>query len=112
MLIQNSKGQFVCEAENFKTTDVFDYLNHADIEFTWGVRLSEKTSLDMFTFLTLMNDAVLTGDLDEAYDMIQSAALLLVNASSEEADDYIEEAIVRANSKDMIRSMEEMLKNG
>jgi hypothetical protein len=112
MLIQNNKGQFVCEGDNFKTTDVFEYLDHAGVEFTWGVKLSDKTSLDMFTFLSMMNDAILIGELDEAYDMIQSAALLLINASSKEADDYVEEAVVRATSNDMIRSMEEMLKNG
>ena len=111
MLIQNNKGQFVCEGENFKTTDVFEYLDHAGVEFRWGIKLSKNTSLDMFTFLTLLNDALLTGELEEAYDMVQSTALLLVNASSQEADDYIEEMVVRATSKDMIRSMEEMLKN-
>lgn len=111
MLIQNSKGQFTCEVENFKTTDVFEYLDHAGVEFRWGIKLSKQTSLDMFSFLTLLNDALLTGELEEAYDMVQSAALLLVNASSKEADDFIEEMVVRSTSNDMIRSMEEMLRN-
>lgn len=111
MLIQNSKGQFTCEGADFETTDVFEYLKHAGVEFRWGIRLSGKTSLDMFTFLTYMNDALKHGDLEVAYDMVQSAALLLVNASSKEADDYIEESVVRATSKELISGIEGMLKN-
>ena len=111
MLIQNSKGQFTCEEENFKTTDVFEFLDHAGVDFRWGVRLSTKTSLDLFAMLSSLNRAISSGNIDEAYDIVQSATLLMVNASSDETDDFIEEAVVRATSNDMIRSMEEMLKN-
>jgi hypothetical protein len=111
MLIQNSKGQFTCEDENFKTTDVFEYLDHAGVEFKWGVKLSGKTTLDLFAMLYSVNNALLIDNLDEAYDVIQSAALLLVNASSNEVDDFIEEAVVRATSKELISGIEGMLKN-
>ena len=114
MLIQNSKGQFVCEGEDyetFKTTDVFEYLDHAGVEFKWGVKLSGKTTLDLYAMLLSINNALLVDDLDEAYDMVQSAALLLVNASSDEVDDFIEEAVVRATSKELISGIEGMLRN-
>lgn len=111
MLIQNSKNQFVCKNDNYKTTDIFDYLDHSEVEFVWGIKLSKKVSLDMFHFLSLLNDSIVQGNLDEAYDTVQSAALLLVNASSDEVDEFIEEAIVRGTTGEMIRSIEEMLKN-
>lgn len=111
MLIQNSKNQFVCEKDNFKTTNIFEYLDHTGVEFTWGVKLSPKISLDMFQFLTLLGESLEHGDLEEAYDTVQQATLLFVNASSDEADDYIEEAIVRESSSGMMREIEEMLKN-
>lgn len=109
MLIPNEDGSYVCEKDDFETDSVFEYLDHAGVEFTWGVRLSKSVSLDMFKFLSILNEAAEEGDQAAMYELIDSATLLLVNASSDEVDEYIEECIVRASMGDVMKNIEEIL---
>jgi hypothetical protein len=112
MLIPNSKGIFTCETKDctFTTPDLFDLLDHVGVEFTWDVKVTPKHSFDLFAFLCAMSDVINEGSLDEAYDMLQSAACLFVNVSSDELEGYIEESIVAEEAHEGIKNIERMLR--
>jgi len=112
MLFPDKDGLVHCETPecDYEATDIFDFLDHVGVEFTWDVKVTPKHSFDLFKFLQVVSDAVNHGDLEDAYQMLQDTAFLFVNASSDELDDYIEEAIV-ADEADMgIKNIERMLR--
>ena len=112
MLFPDKDGLVSCETTDcdYQTTDLFDFLDHVGVEFTWDVRVTPKHSFDLFKFLQVISDAVNHGDLEDAYQIVQDTAFLFVNASSDELDDFIEESIV-ADEADMgIRNIERMLR--
>ena len=112
MLFPDKDGLVYCETLDcdYKTTDLFDFLDHCGVEFSWDVKVTPKYSFDLFQFLSVVSEVVNHGDLQEAYEIIQGASFLFVNASSDELDDFIEESIV-ADEADMgIRNIERMLR--
>lgn len=112
MLFPDKDGLVSCETADcdYQTTDLFDFLDHVGVEFTWDVKVTPKHSFDLFKFLQVISDAVNHGDLEDAYQIVQDTAYLFVNASSDELDDFIEESIV-ADEADMgIRNIERMLR--
>ena len=112
MLFPDKDGLIQCETADcdYQATDLFDFLDHVGVEFTWDVRVTPKHSFDLFQFLQVISDAVNHGDLEDAYQIIQDTAFLFVNASSDELDDFIEESIV-ADEADMgIKNIERMLR--
>lgn len=105
-------GHFSCKDDcDFTTCDVFEFLDHCGVEFGWSVHLNERYSFDLFTFLQILNNLVNKGDLDGIYDHVQSATTLMVNASDDDLEDYIEEAVVASEMKDIISGVERLLKN-
>ena len=106
-------GHFSCTETKcgFTTCNVFEFLEHCGVEFGWDVRLNERYSFDLFTFLQILNDLVDEGDLDAIFDHVQSATTLMVNASDDDLEDYIEEAVVASEMKDIINGVERLLKN-
>ena len=105
-------GHFSCKDNcDFTTCDVFEFLDHCGVEFGWSVHLNERYSFDLFTFLQILNDLTNKGDLDGIYDHVQSATTLMVNASDDDLEDYIEEAVVASEMKDIINGVERLLKD-
>lgn len=112
MLMPDDTGKFKCEEPDcdFETTDVFDLLDHCGIEFSWGVKVSKGYTFDLFGFLEAMSRAIDLGDLDNAYEIVQSAALLMCNASEGQLDELIEEVVLKSDAQDLIINLERMLK--
>lgn len=112
MLMPDDKGRFICESEcEFETTDVFDLLDHCGIRFSWGVKVSKGYTFDLFGFLQSLNQAVDAGLLEDAYEIIQSAALLMCNASENQLDELIDEVMVRSETEELIVNLERMLED-
>lgn len=112
VLIPSDKG-FECGDCDFITKDVFLFLEHCDISFTWGLRLSNRYSLDMFSALQEINLLLQNDHTDCALRLIQSISLALVNASEGEQSfhKFVNEAVTKEVALDMVESIEEMLKN-
>lgn len=105
-------GHFEC-AEfdcDFITCDIFDFMEHCGVEYKWGVRLNKRFSFDLFEFLSIMSEIIDAGDLDSAYDHIQSATLLMVNASGDDLEEFIEEAVVQAGMDGIMMGIEGILR--
>jgi len=105
-------GHFSCEDNcDFTTCNVFEFLDHCGVEFGWEVKLSKRYSFDLFTFLQILSQLVDEGDLDGIFDHVQSATTLMVNASDDDLEEYIEEAVVASEMKDIINGAERLLKD-
>lgn len=109
MLMPESDGFFVCKADDFKTDNLFTYMDHFGVEYDWMVRLNPKFTLNLFSFLNEMSILLDRGDIDDAWEHLQSVVLLLINASGEDFDEFIEEAQVIAGSVDMFEQIERYL---
>jgi hypothetical protein len=46
VLIPSEEG-FKCGDCDFKTDDIFMFLEHCDVSFSWGLRLSNRYSIDL-----------------------------------------------------------------
>ena len=105
-------GHFSCEDDcDFTTCNVFDFLQHCGVEFGWEVKLNKRYSFDLFTFLQILSQLVDEGDLDGIFDHVQSATTLMINASDDDLEEYIEEAVVASELKDIINGAERLLKD-
>jgi hypothetical protein len=105
-------GHFSCEDNcDFTTCNVFEFLDHCGVEFGWEVKLNKRYSFDLFTFLQILSQLVDEGDLDGIFDHVQSATTLMVNASDDDLEEYIEEAVVASELKDIINGAERLLKD-
>jgi hypothetical protein len=111
ILIPSENG-FECEDCDFKTDDLFLFLQHCDISFTWGLRLSNRYTLDMFLALQEINLLLQNKHTDCALRLIQSISLALVNASEGDRNfhRFIKEAITKDMATDMVKNIEEMLR--
>ena len=105
-------GHFECAESdcNFITCDIFDFMEHCGVEYKWGVRLNKRFSFDLFEFLSIMSEIIDAGDLDSAYDHIQSATLLMVNASGDDLEEFIEEAVVQTEMDGIMMGIEGILR--
>ena len=105
-------GHFSCEDNcDFTTCNVFEFLDHCGVEFGWEVKLNKRYSFDLFTFLQILSQLVDEGDLDGIFDHVQSATTLMINASDDDLEEYIEEAVVASELKDIINGAERLLKD-
>lgn len=106
-------GHFECLEPkcDFATCDLFEYMEHCGVEYEWGVRLNKRYTFDLFQFLSILNDLTNVGDLDAMYDHVQSAVLLLVNASGDELEDFIEETVVQSEMSEVMEGLERLLKD-
>lgn len=105
-------GHFECSESNcdFITCDLFEFMEHCGVEYEWGVRLNKRYTFDLFMFLSILNEITNKGDLDAIYDHIQSATLLMINASGDELSDFIEETVVQSEMTDVLDGIERLLK--
>ena len=105
-------GHFKCSETKceFTTCDLYEFMEHCGIEYEWGVRLNKRYTFDLFHFLSILNDLTNIGDLDAMYDHIQSATLLLINASGDELEDFIEESVVQSEMSEVMDGIERLLK--
>lgn len=113
MLLPNDDGYFHCEScENFRTFDLFEYMEHHGVEYTWNVMLSKKYSFNLFSFLSTLNFYINEDLIEECYEHIQSTALLFLNSSAgpKEFEAFLEEAEVLANMDNVMNQVEEILK--
>jgi hypothetical protein len=105
-------GHFSCQDDcDFTTCNVFEFLEHCGVEFGWEVKLNKRYSFDLFTFLQILSQLVDDGDLDGIFDHVQSATTLMINASDDDLEEYIEEAVVASELKDIINGAERLLKD-
>jgi hypothetical protein len=111
VLIPSENG-FSCEDCDFKTEDIFMFLEHCDICFSWNLRLSNRYSIDLYSILEEVNEMLTRGEVDAATDIIQSVTLALVNSSEGEKTfhKFLSEAMTVESTVDMIHGIEEMLK--
>ena len=105
-------GHFECSESNcdFVTCDLFEFMEHCGVEYEWGVRLNKRYSFDLFTFLSILNDITNQGALAAIYDHVQSATLLMINASGDELSDFIEESVVQSEMTEVMDGIERFLK--
>ena len=105
-------GHFECSEPkcDFATCDLFEFMDHCGVEYSWNVRLNKRYSFDLFQFLEVLNKIVNTGDLDAMYDHVQSATLLLINSSGDELNEFIEEMIVQEEMEYVMDGIERILK--
>ena len=111
VLIPSDEG-FNCEDCEFKTEDIFLFLEHCDICFSWNLRLSNRYSIDLFSILEEINTTLVQGQVDAAMDIVQSVTLALVNSSEGEKTfhKFLNEAMTVESTVDMLQGIEEMLK--
>lgn len=112
MLLPDGDGMFVCKKDDFKTDNLFTYMDHFGVEYDWMIRLNPKFSLNMYSFLSEMTYFISEDMLEEAWEHLQSVTLLMINASGEDFDEFIEEAQVVAGSQDMLDQIERFLDDG
>lgn len=111
MLVPDKNGILKCADDcGFSSSDVFEFLQHCNIDFEWGVRLNKRFSFDLFTFLNLINDLTNRGDLDAIWDAVQSATLMMVNVSDGDLEEFVEEIVVAGEMDDMMSDLEKLLK--
>ncbi len=111
MLLPNNEGLLECQSDcEFKTSDIFELIEHTGTEFEWNVKISSNYSIKLYAFLYHLNAVLNAGDLDEAYDMVQDMSLLLANASAGDFEEFANECYVRSSFDDGINEIERMLK--
>jgi hypothetical protein len=105
-------GQFECSETDcdFATSDLYDFMSHCGVEYSWNVRLNKRYSFDLYMFLDVLNELANVGELDGIYDHIQSATLLLINASGDELEDFIEESVVQSEMSEVMDGIERLLR--
>ena len=109
MLMPEDDGTFICKKDNFIASDIFDYMEHFGVEYDWMVKLNPRYNFNLFTFLQELTALLLENEVDEAYVLVQSVVLMLVNASGEDFDEFVEEAEVITGTKDMFEQLERFL---
>lgn len=112
MLMPENDGTFICKKDNFRTGNIFDYMEHYGVEYDWMVRLNPRYTFNLFTFLNEINSLILKADFEEAYTLVQSVSLMMVNASGEDFDEFVEEAEVIAGTQEMFDQLERFLDDG
>ena len=112
MLFPEENGTFICKKDDFATDNLFEYMEHFGIEYDWMVKLNPRINFNLFTFLSEMAYLLDSGKINEAWEHVQSATLLLVNAGSDDFDEFIEEAQVIASMDTLMSQVEGILKDG
>lgn len=108
--IPKPDGYIECPQEcSFKTKDIFELLEHMNVEYSWAVKIDKKYSFDMFEFLAMLNDHILHNEYEDVRRHIQSAAILFINASNGTASKFFEETIVREQLPEMFKEIDKIL---
>lgn len=110
MLVPDERGLYHCENDDYSTDNVFAYMQHADIEFDWMIKLDRKYSFNMFTFLNQLTWYLAEREYAEAWYSVQSVALLFLNSTGEDFEEFLKEAEVISGMDDMFVEIEQYLK--
>jgi hypothetical protein len=103
-------GYIECPQDcTFKTKDIFELLDHMNVEYAWAVKIDKKYSFDMFEFLAMLNDHIVHGEYEEVGRHIQSAATLFINASNGTVGKFFEETIVQEQLPRMYKELDKIL---
>lgn len=106
------KKKFNCEC-GFETNNVYDMVRHQtddDDAVLWVIRLSEKYSFNLFSFLEELHSIIEEGDLDEAKFYLQATGMAFFAAMDGELDSLVQEAIVQEEVSAMDESLMRILK--
>lgn len=108
-IIPDQYGFYHCKCDS-KFTDLFEFLEHNDVRYEWGVRISNKWTFDLFEFITGINNCLRVHDLDGIYESLQSAGLTLLNSSEGKFEEFMEEAVVAGEMEDIYDGVERLLR--
>jgi hypothetical protein len=109
MLMPEDDGTFTCKKDNFRTGNLFEYMDHFGVEYDWMVKLNPRYNFNLFTFLGELTNYILDKDWEEAYGLTQSVTLMMINASGEDFEEFVEEAEVITGAQDMFDQLERFL---
>lgn len=108
--LPSADGYIECPQDcTFKTRNIFELLDHMNVEYAWSVKVDKKYSFDMFDFLALLDDHIRHEEYEDVRRHIQSAAILFINASNGTVGKFFEESIVREQLPEMYRELDKIL---
>jgi hypothetical protein len=111
IFMPKSDGSIPCAKQcGFVTKDVFKWIEHSNLEYSWAIRLDKRFSFDMYDFLFILNDLLQHNETDEAIKHVQQAAVLLINAANDEMAAFVEESVVRQEMPHMMSEITDILK--
>lgn len=106
------KKKFACEC-GFDTDNVYEMARHQvddDDAILWVIRLSEKYSFNLFSFLEELYSVITEGDIDEAKFFLQATGMAFLAAMDGDLDNLVQEAIVQEELSVMDESLMRILK--
>lgn len=109
MLLPQDDGTFACKKCDYATDNLYNYMDHFGVEYDWMVKLNPRYSFNLFTFLQEMTYLVEEKDLGEAWGLLQSVVLMLINASGEDFDEFVEESEVILGTQSMFEQLERFM---
>ena len=106
------KKRFCCEC-GFETNNVYEMARHQvddDEAILWVIRLSEKYSFNLFSFLEEMYSVLEEGNIDEAKFFVQATGMAFLASMDGALDELVQEAIVQEEISVMDESLMRILK--
>lgn len=110
MLLPDEDGMYRCEHQEFSTENIFEYMHHAGMDFDWMVKLNRKYSFNMFTFLEQLAWNMSEKNYKQVWHSVQGVALLFVNSSGDDFEEFMKETEVVSSADDMFEQIEDFLK--
>lgn len=99
-----------CEC-GFETDNIFEMLEHCEMDIMWSLKISPSFSFNLFTFLKEMSRLARNGHTEDVDDAIQSFTYLLFKASEDvNIEDKLRDVFVKKESEELIANLERMLK--
>jgi hypothetical protein len=109
MLLPEDDGSFVCKKCKWGTDDLFSYMEHFGVEYDWMVKLTARYNFNLYSFLEEMTQLIKEEDLQEAWGLLQSVTLMLINASGEDFEEFVEESEVILGTQSMFEQLERFM---
>ena len=106
------KKRFTCEC-GFDTDNVYEMARHHvddDDAVLWVVRLSEKYSFNLFSFLEELYEVITEGNIEEAKFFLQATGMAFLAAMDGDLEELVQEAIVQEELSAMDESLMRILK--
>lgn len=110
MIFPDERGLYHCEFDDFTTDNIFAYMQHADIDFDWMIKIDRRYSFNMFTFLNQLTWHLLNKEYEEAWHSVQGVSLMFVNSTGDDFDEFLKEAEVVSGMENMFDDIERFLK--
>lgn len=107
MLMTDDGGMFQCHDCDYRSLDIFDFLEHCGLQYSWMVQLDKNYSFNLFNFLKEISHLIVYhSDEDEALELVQNTALLMVNATDGTLNKFMEEVTVKIGVEDLLDGLE------